>query len=70
MSSAIVTFPGVAAIKQSRKSRYEQGDTTYWRDRRKQFEREQRQESCRCCLGTGEFQMYIDEPPMPCPRCQ
>ena len=50
MSSAILTFPGAAAIT-ARKSRYEQGDTNYWR-------RTARQHGvitgkCTKCLGKG-----------------
>lgn len=68
-NAAILTFPGVAAIT-SHASRYEQGQRHYWRKAENDFHNEQRRKTCRCCLGTGEMLVYIDEPAEPCARCQ
>ena len=69
-SAAILTFPGGSAVMQPRKSRYEQGEKHYWRKMRNDFENDQRRKTCRCCKGTGEMWVYIDEPSEPCARCQ
>lgn len=70
MSASIVTFPGAKAAELSRKSRFQRGDTTYWRRLEWDFHNDMRRHGCRCCLGTGEMLVYIDEPAEPCARCQ
>lgn len=68
--ATLVTFPGGKAIDAPRKSRMEQGDTHYWRNRQQVNLRNQRQAACKCCKGTGEMWVYIDEPAEPCASCQ
>lgn len=45
-------------------------DSQYWRRAEWDFHNDMRRHGCRCCLGTGEMLVYIDEPAEPCAKCQ
>lgn len=59
MSSAIVSFPGGETIQQPYKSRYECGNTTYWR---KMARAAGVRNVCRHCYDTGMVPvLMVDE---------
>lgn len=68
MSDAIITFPGGAAVIQP-KSRYEQGQTHYWRNRARSAG--VTKGTCPTCIGIGFIRhkyAHVDDF-HDCPEC-